>query len=498
MIQKPLFVALAIIALAFAAQGCQPYCESLPSESFASVRILNAVSNAPVVLVYIDGKLFDSAYYDLINNYVPGPTRGFGERDSYRADGTKLRAGAHRIVAVVPSSIPGEPGDSIVKSDYVLFNHPQTLIYYGKVRGTPTQAPRVMYLNDNLRSADLKASYARFIDAVPDIGTDQSNSGIDVFFSDSATPRPDLRMSYGTISDNTGGGNGTGLSANDYVQIKSPQGLLITPTNDTLSQDNILKVPYSFNTGGLLFTIVVRGETKPVGDEPPVSIVLLEDAQESPRGFSKVIETFGVRVVNSTHIPSLSLLVKGSYDQGPRNNIPSGGGLLNLAPDSVGNYIPFSTDFHATADFWFSNTSSVNDTTGHLLYHFKRTHSANERSTYIAIDTIPHDSNNLGITLLELNDTVAPPDQSSMGRVRFVNTSADYNAQFTFAGKTFNLKQRDVVEWDAPVGSYSIPISNGTAVKTSVPFNLTNGLPVTVFFMPSSGTETIPYRISTR
>src|SRR5581483_5089913 len=83
------FAALGVAAM----NGCQPSCDNLPTESLATVRIVNAITNAPQLLIYIDGKFFDSAVYDVNQN-------SFGYRTTYKSDGSQLRSGVHHVVAL--------------------------------------------------------------------------------------------------------------------------------------------------------------------------------------------------------------------------------------------------------------------------------------------------------------------------------------------------------------------------------------------------------------
>ena len=62
-------IALAVCLAATALSGgCTPFCDTLPSESAASVRILNAVSDAKKLTIYVDGKPFDSSAHAHISS----------------------------------------------------------------------------------------------------------------------------------------------------------------------------------------------------------------------------------------------------------------------------------------------------------------------------------------------------------------------------------------------------------------------------------------------
>ena len=149
----------------------------------------------------------------------------------------------------------------------------------------------------------------------------------------------------------------------------------------------------------------------------------------------------------------------------PRAGVPAGAGqeVLNLGADSVGGYIPLNPIFDGSSQYWFSrNDNSPNPDT---VFHFKYTDVANERSTFIAIDTIPNNETGTpGVDSMVLYDTVCNPTNIANGRVRFVNTSPDYTATFTFAGKSFSMKQRSVMYADTATGNYSIQLSGGSCL----------------------------------
>jgi len=514
MIQHPIFrragvlrlmlvASLAVLASLALFEGCQPACDSLPSESFAQLRILNAVSNSSLLLVYIDGKLFDSAWYDVNNKYsLSNPNHVFGERSSFLSDGSPLRAGQHHVVAIDPGT-----GASIVW-DGTLYDHYQSLIYIGKLHGTPGQALRALYLNDALR-APAGPTFARFVHAVPDILGDTGS--LDVYFSDTVKraggiAHPDIRIRFGHIShqnpDGTTSDDGTGLSADDYIQFPNNiPGILILPVGDTVLSDAILSVPYSANTSGFLLTVVVRGETKPVGQEPVASAFLLADAYA--RTILYNVQSFGVRLVNASRYPNLSLLIKGASDPNPRAGVPNGGGrgVLNLGADSVGTYIPLNPDFDGYADYWYSSAIGANSDVEYAadtVFHFHMVNSANERFTYIALDKVPHNSGTPDVDSMILLDSTSAPADPGLGRVRIVNTSPDYTANFSLGGTNFSLKQRDVRFVDVPIGqNISVPVTDGNSHSTAVMFDLTNSQPITIFFMPSNPANPIPYRVST-
>ncbi len=505
MTRKPLllFITCASIAIVVVLNGCRPSCDSIPTEGLANVRIVNAVSNCNKLLVYIDGKLFDTCWFDVADEYSTiNPNHVFGYRTTYLSDGTGLRSGLHHVAAMDAAS-----RDTVATWNGILYDHKQTLVFPGKMNGSALQTPqdrlnpsrRMRYLEDITREPEA-STFARFVDAVPDIDG-ESAGGLDVYFDTVARvvngiAKPDLRIHFDSISHNNGLDNGGGLDSNDYVEFPNTvPGLIIMPVNDVNQNDAILNVPYSSSFKGFLFTVIIRGETVPSCNDPIASTILLEDGQLSPGSYIFDIKSFAIRLVNASRDPNLSLLIKGSSDAGPRAGIPQGAGqeVLNLGADSVGGYIPLNPIFDGNSQYWFSKSNNNSDT----IFHFSYPVSANQRFTYIAIDTIPHNTGTPGIDSMILADTVCNPTNTANGRVRFVNTSPDYTATFTFAGKPFSLKQRGVVFADTAIGNYAILLT-GNSTSTTMNIPVGNQTPTTVFFMPADATHPLPYRITTQ
>jgi len=469
--------------------GCQPSCDNLPTESLATVRIVNAITNAPQLLIYIDGKFFDSAVYDVNQN-------SFGYRTTYKSDGSQLRSGVHHVVA-----LDNATHDSVVTWNGPLYDHRQTLVIFGRENSGTAEAPRTLYLDDVDRAPDVKYSLVRFVDVIPDL------SGVDVYFADSLKAAPDLHLTFGTISDAQGGNAGTGLSPNDYVQIPlNSKGILVLPAGDRDTNDQIFSEPYPFASQNFLSTIVMQGAYHPTGSEPTISLLVLADGEIEKIPFIFWLQTFGIRMVNATPLDSITLLVASANDQNlgvPRSigYAPFSGqqNVTDVLKDSVSPYMGFSTSA-AWFDFWFGPDTKPADT----LFRFTTNSSGfgykippiqpNDRWTFIAIDTIAHNTGPSGMSVFELLDTVSAPPDPSIGRVRFVNTSADYTATFTFHGKSFTLAQRGVGYADAPVGHYSVPVSGGGASGT-LTFNVASGT-ITIFLLPEQG-STIPYTVQT-
>ncbi len=503
-----IFLALSILSIAALStflESCQPTCDSIPTEALAQVRIVDAISNASAVTIYVDGKLFDSAFYTISGVTYPFPRHSFGYRSTYLSDGSELRAGLHHVVAKA-RVMWQDSLSSIVDTELELFGTRQSLIYIGKIGALPEQTPRVLYLKDLLREAIDTVSYARFIHAVPDISGDTGS--LDVYFDNvprvvNGVPRPDIHIRYGHISHTPNGDNGTGLSPDDYIQFPhTVPGLVVMPGGDTDINNAIVNIPYSAITNGLLATIVVRGEMHPNGSEPAASALVVEDGDLAPGVPVYDEQTLGVRTVNAARYDSLSLLISSSQDAipgtprspGHNNAFPEQQKVTNLATDSVSAYLGLGWSYSPPVyiDFWFGPTDQDTAFRFRLLGP-----QANERFTFIAIDTIPHNTTGKpGLDSIVLSDTVSAPADPSMGRVRIVSTSADYTASFTLNGTNFSMKQRDVRYIDVPVGAQSFTASDGNSGTERVNFALTNAQPITIFFLPSDAQHSIPYTVS--
>ncbi len=445
--------------------------------------------------MYIDGKLFDRAFYDL-SKYT-----NFGYKNTYVQDGSPLEPGRHHIVVLNPIA----PTDTLIREDRILSDERQSLIYIGRYDGTPAERPRAVYLRDQLRSVGTIHTYARFVDGVSDLDT------LDTYFSkyaklsSTSVLAPDLRMGYGTISDKNGTGAGTGLSAEDYLIIpSSSDGLRVTRKADTTAPGTILTIPYWNPSIHLLATIIVRGEIKAICTEPTVAVLALTDGEQGVGNFSFNDNSYGVRFVNASRHDSLSLLADGVYDRATgsigiaRNNIPQQATVLQVPRDTITDYWPLTLTYHGTPDFYTSPTINQTDTV-HRLDTAKRGSSliasANGRYMIIGTETKPLGSSGDDSALVLLDTTCVPLD-AAFGRVRFVNASPDHSVQFTFAGKSFSLNRNDVAYWDAPIAAAEQPIPISASSSTfTIGTKWVHDYPATVIFMPATATNPYPYSV---
>ena len=502
-----LFILL-FAGLALSLESCQPTC-SIPTQSFAEIRIENAVTNVDKIDVYIDSTLFDQSFYTLTSNNDLLGTRAFGYYHTFVSGKLALVPGKHHIQAYRSS-------DHALVTDTLmnLAAHRQSLLFFGRLGGTATQKPRMMYLDDALRSIDNNNTFARFVHAVSDL------PALDVYFHQSVQydsnhrPKPDLVLAYGQISDASGHGTGTGRLASDYVAIPTvgTDGLLVTPSGDTSNIVVRIKIPFS--SLRLLATVVIRGQSRPVGSEVAVSTALIEDGQQSNQTFLADFPIYGIRLCNATRFDSLSVLMLNSppddKQYGPRSTrntpLPLQERILRVPRGSIGRaldsqqYMPVNPADHGMCDFWLSPAPQLINSglaPGDTIFHFKQISNANERYTFVGIDFTPLNAGASRYGVISLRDSVSNPPDLTMGRVRFVNASPDHPMNFTFGSTPFQLKQGDIGIADDKLGHYTMTLTDGTQ-SGSVDFNLLPSTPLTIILLPATATNPFPYVIANR
>jgi hypothetical protein len=484
---------LALFAILPIFQSCQQACDVPGQPRTTGVRFLNAMAGVDTILVYVDSMLFDRAYYEITDtNLYPQTIEGrFAYRSKFVSGGV-IREGTHHIVAISPSN----PRVPLV--DTVLHFNPkrQTVIFMGKQGATETPA-RALYLDDATRGRDETRSLARFVHTVTDLDT------LDIYFSSTVKhdangrPKPDLRIGYGQVSSEDGSGHGTGVSPSDYFVVPlNGTGLLITAAHDT--SNVIFVTEYGFNSQGFFATVVVRGETKPIGKEPVVSSTVLADGTETPGPFVFSTTTFAVRLVNATHEPRLSLSVQGNFDAGPRHNVSLQEHVKFIQPDSVSLYWPLTPLYHGSAKYFLSMADTgklITDSPWLIMTSMMQFNAkVNTRYTFVAIDTSVSGSSTHRYGIVPLVDTMSLAGAGKT-RVRFFNASADHIANFTFGGKSFILRQGQWGITDAPLGTYDVTATDGTASGT-MHFTLDSQLPMTIVILPEKGSLPFPVAVA--
>lgn len=471
---------LAIIA------GCEPTCDSVPTQSLAHLRIVNAVPDVPLLNIVFDhdtSKLFDKAYYEM-DRYT---SRHFNYQSKFLTGGGSLASGSHAITAT------DSLGNVIFDTTLILSNKDETLVIAGLHHGSEAQRVVGRLLNDELRSSDKSRSLLRFVQAVPDI------PGIDLFFYQTApTLPPNIRIQFPQITDKAGSGNGTGFSADDYVTVTNADTTLITVTGDLTAAGEIVKIPYYLSSHGLFGTVIIRGRGAATDGQPTTSVLFIPDGPEFSGGWQINYQFYEVRLVNATRIDSLYLLAHDAIkeiDKGPRNNIPQQPVVFHITPDAVSQYWRLTTTFHPNATFSVATKQSPSSDADYID-SIKGSYFNNERLTLIEMRT-PAGSQT-GYSILRLEDTLSLPGNVGMARVRFVNASPDHPQVTVSAGSTTIASltgEGSVTTKDIPISTTSLTVSDGTNTAT-VPITLANDTPITVIFTVATATKPFPYTIA--
>jgi hypothetical protein len=451
--------------------GCSSPC-NYPVQGAATIRILNGMPNENVITIFINGKRLVKDYpYDPSVNFVhDGASTEFGYLTSFD-DGTPL-AGGDSLLIVVTSD--GKGTDTLLKQRVSLNLNRQTIIVMGRGHAKPQQPkpPQILRLDDEADQPDPSHTLIRFVDAVPELDS------LDVYFKGDTVGVPlgnYVRVHYAEIQHHTVLGSVTGLTV---TEAGNPNNVIFT-------------VGYSFPLPNLFLTSVIRGSSKPVGTEYTAAPIVLSDASFGNYLFN--FKTFGVRLVNATRVPQLSLLIRGLLDAGPRGNYPNQNTVFNIAADSVSGYLPLRPEYDSIATYWFSKTTSVNDTVASSVDQA----FGNSRYSKVAYELKPFGQTSI-IGYLNLTDTVTSPP-GNFGRVRVVDLSPDHTSISVTLGSrsnvSMNLKQ--VEYFDVPIGMPSITIKDGAVTKT-YQLSVTAVTPViSVYLLPEqSATSSLPIATS--
>jgi hypothetical protein len=467
-LSRSLIIALGLVGLLGSIVSCTPECTNIPNESSPRIRAINAMPDQPEVVLYINGHLFNS-----LNQYTLPLTWGYV---STNEDGTKLAPSSLARMTVLSIS-----RDTLFDTTMVLNPNRHTLIIAGrgyKRSIAELNTKLIMLLDDDadVPSHSDTISYVRYANAALDLPP------LDVYFSSTINKDslPAFTLPYG--------------SATGYLRVPANvQGLIATEHGN---QDNVIftinKTLLSLK--GILATIVFRGDRRPLGIEPTPTILLLSDL--NGREITE-INTFGARFVNGMRTQELNLMpkalkVRSQYgDTGPRNDLPGENALLNIFPGSVTEYVPFNPDTHGISIWYFGSEFSRHDTT-HIYSFGPDTCELGKRYTFIALETDLLGSPVALPTHLRLTDSMTSPGKG-FGRVRITNLSPDHNISFTIGGKLANMRQKDVLYFDIPAqAGYSLNISDGSVTSTAR-FDVVEGKPSSVFFLPSQSTTDLPY-----
>jgi hypothetical protein len=471
------FVILSVFLANSFFSGCTAPC-SYPDQrgaGGASIRILNAMPDMPKITVFINGKA-------IVKDYSYDPPPGFGYITTY-TDGTPLLTGDSELF-VVTSDAAGK--DTLIKQRVSINYNRQTIIPMGRGHRKAPQ-PRtalIVRLDDQIDQPDPTQTLIRFVDAVPDLDS------LDIYFKGDTAGiplgKPNETIHYGEVQP--------------HFVLNSVVGLTITEAGNP--NNVIFTFDHPFITSqGFFITVVVRGESKPLGTDFTAAPLVLSDAAIG--NYILNFKTFAVRMVNATRASNLSLWIRSTTvspekDLNPRGshlgvaNYPNQEKVMNINPSETTEYIPLNIGLNGITTFWFARDSSINDT-----IMFIDTAQSDLLYSKIAIEENKVGESGKKLSHLTLPDTMTNPP-GNFGRVRVINLSPDHaSITVTLGGGTpVVMNRKDVRFFDVPIGNPTIKMQDGATTNTvTIPVSLI--LPISVYLLPEqSGSPILPIATS--
>ncbi len=449
------FAALIIIITSPFLSGCSAPC-TYPDQRGVKIRVLNAMTDMPVITVFINGKLF-------VQNFTYDPPADFGYLETYK-DGSALSAG-DSLLFVVTSDATGK--DTLVSHRVSINFNRQTVIVMGRGNWKPPQpkTARIIRLDDEIDQPDPTHTLIRFVDACPDLDS------IDIYFKGDTIGKPlgnpNATIRYSEIQS--------------HIILNSVTGLTITEAGNP--KNVIFSIGYPFAFPGFYITAVVRGASKPIGTEFTAAPLVLSDA--SIGNFIFNFKSFAVRLVNASRNQQLNLLIRSTYitlnnenTNPPRNNYPNQTKVLNINAATISDYLPLLMSNDSIAGYWLSKTTDSSGTVASSIDNAQ----ANFRYSKIAVqENLVGSPDNF--SYLSLADTMTNPSGNS-GRVRVINLSPDHNSiTVTLGGTTIVLTKKQVAFFDVPISNPKITVKDGSTTQNyTIPVSAIT--PISVYLLP--------------
>jgi hypothetical protein len=469
-----LFALFVIILASPLLSGCTAPC-NYPDQRGAggvSIRILNAMPDMVMITVFINGK-------QVVQDYTYDPPPGFGYRTTYYKDGTPLSAGDSELF-VVTSDAAGK--DTLITQRLSINFDRQTVIVMG--RGHPKfpqkKTALIVRLDDQIDQTDPTQTLIRFVNAVPDLDS------LDVYFKGDTVGKslgkPDLTIHYGEVTR--------------HIILNSVTGLTITEAGHP--NNVIFTVGYPFGVPGFFITVVIRGESKPLGTDFTAAPIVLSDAAIG--NYILNFKTFAVRLVNASRTSNLSLWIRSTTVFPEATNKPRGSNLgvanypsqekvLGINPGITTDYIPLNITLNSITNFWFAKDSSIMDT-----IMFTDTAQSDLRYSKIAIEENIIGSSGKKLSHLTLPDTMTNPS-NNLGRVRVLHLSPDHQfIDVTLNGKKVTMNFKEVQFFDAPANSQITLKAGVTSMTYTIPVSPTR--PISVYILPDQSAATLPITTS--
>ncbi|HYM20099.1 MAG TPA: DUF4397 domain-containing protein [Candidatus Kapabacteria bacterium] len=461
-------IVLTTIALAIFASSCTPVCD-YPATRVARVRLVNAMPDQEQISIWLNGKL-------LMDNYPYDEPSNFGYISSFQ-DGTPL--GAANMGVVITSDAAGK--DTLIHSTVDLTLNLQTIVVMGRARGAGSEVTRkVLLLQDTAPVVQSEALF-RFVHAIPDF------QSLDVYWK--GHPTPDATLRYGVPSD--------------YLVLDSVVSIKVTEAGNP--NNVVLLIPFSTAVfPGIIATAIIRGRSKPIGNERSASLFLLSDAGGG--NYDADLRTFGARMMNATrNISTLNLLIK-QHSTGDtiRSWVPQQREtVLDIPVDSLTPYLPLRPELNGnttvlnSTEYYFSTNNvyttggaGISASTLDIRDSFMQSALADDRFTFVAIETAHFGDSTKKLDHLILKDTMGTPSDPSFNRVRIVMGNPDHNSiTVNFGGRTVTMAIKQVEYFDVPTGSQQLKLSDGTASSTQT-ISVASGRPMSIYLLPKSGPGT--------
>jgi hypothetical protein len=463
----PSFAMILLIASPFLS-GCKAPCD-YPNARGVVMRIINAMPDMPVITVWVNGKA-------VVKDYPYDPTDECLYRSNY-LDGTPLPSG-DSVLFEVSSDAVGN--NKLISGKFKVNFQRQTFIAMGRgvVKSSQISKAKIVQLMDPER--DLAKSLVRFVNAIPDLDS------LDIFFkADTAgisLGKPDLTLHYG--------------QATPHLALNSINGLTVTEAGHP---DNVIfSLPYTLGgVNGFFATVIVRGETKPIGNDFTAAPILYSD--EEPCGhYLLSFKTFAVRIINASRESTLSLWIR-SATVAPEDTLnprgsekfvadyPNQEKVKRIPAGRVTDYIPLNILLNFSTTFYFAKDNLFTDT---IQWIDQAT--ANTRYSKIAVEENPFGTSGKKLSHMNLPDTMTNPS-GNFGRVRVINLSPDHaSVSVTLGGRTISMVQKQVEFFDVPLSNSNIVLTDGSTTKTySIP---ASGIePISVYILPEqSATPALP------
>ncbi len=468
---KGLFLFIVFLSVSDFLTSCTPVCD-YPSTRFGQIRPVNAMADQDNITIWLNGKVFQKDYsYTLSAN-------DFGYLSQF-LDGSPLTIGETRVT--VTADAAGK--DTLIADTSMTFDlHKQSLIVIGRAHTFPNEpnTKKILLLNDELVKPVDTATFVRFIHAIPDL------PALDIYWSGNTTP--DATVQYGQI--------------NGYSMITNLKKLTITEAGNPQNEIVTFNSPQIIN--GFVFTALIRGRTKPVDHEHVASAVFLSDVAS---GFLNNLQTFGIRLMNAArNRPKLSLLIQTAASLDTiRHWFPHQNVVLDIGKDSLSDYMGLrpelngNTNDKTSTTYFFSPNYVYRPDLPDTLDHFQQVAAADERYTFVAVDTIPlskHIDGNLDHLILR--DTISPTLNPAINRVRIIHVNPDHpNGLLVKVGNTTrSMGFKGVAYMEVPTGSQSLELNDGTSSKT-IPISVVSGRPMSIYLLPDTDAGTYPVKIIT-